>query len=102
MSSRPPGSGADVPVRIAESGWSTGAGRTEQRQAEVLETVLSTILRLRERLNITGYSHFCLRDADSGEESDRASNSLYYGFGLLRADYTPKPAFAVYRALMSR
>ncbi|ACU70584.1 hypothetical protein Caci_1663 [Catenulispora acidiphila DSM 44928] len=96
------GIGPEVPVRIAENGWSTGAGRTEQRQAEVLETVLSTILGLRERLNITGYSHFCLRDADSGEGSERASNSLYYGFGLLRADYTPKPAFAVYRALMSR
>jgi hypothetical protein len=87
------GIGADVPIRIAENGWSTGGGRSEQRQAEVVETVLATVLRLRERLSITGYSHFCLRDADSA-----ATGSLYYGFGLLHTDYTPKPAFAVYRA----
>lgn len=91
------GIGPAVPVHIAENGWSTGAGRSEQRQAEVLQTVLSTVLRLRERLNITGYSHFCLRDADSA-----AQESLYYGFGLLRTDYTPKPAFAVYRDAIAR
>ncbi|NUP47607.1 MAG: hypothetical protein HOW97_09900 [Catenulispora sp.] len=85
------GIGADTPIRIAENGWSTGGGRSEQRQAEVVEAVLTTVLGLSERLAITGYSHFCLRDADT------AASSLYYGFGLLRDDYTPKPAFAVYR-----
>lgn len=93
------GIGPAVPLHIAENGWSTGGvpltgkDRAEQRQAEVLHTVLSTILSLRERLNITGYTHFCLRDADSDETS-----SLYYAFGLLRTDYTPKPAFALYQA----
>jgi hypothetical protein len=91
------GIGPATPVRIAENGWSTGAGRTEERHAEVLDTVLSTILSLRDRLNITGYSHFCLRDADSGAK-EGLSDSLYYAFGLLHTDYTPKPAFAVYRA----
>lgn len=97
------GIGPAVPVRIAENGWSTGAGRTEERQAEVLDTVLSTILGLKDRLNITGYSHFCLRDADSGaneaqEAKEGLPDSLYYAFGLLHTDYTPKPAFAVYQA----
>jgi len=91
------GIGPAIPIRIAENGWSTGAGRTEQRQAEVLATVLSTILSIKDRLNITGYSHFCLRDADSGAE-EGLSDSLYYAFGLLHTDYTPKPAFAVYQA----
>jgi hypothetical protein len=91
------GIGPAIPLRIAENGWSTGVGRTEERQAEVLDTVLSTILDLKDRLNITGYSHFCLRDADSGAE-EGLSDSLYYAFGLLHTDYTPKPAFAVYRA----
>jgi hypothetical protein len=91
------GIGPAVPIHIAENGWSTGAGRAEQRQAEVLQTVLSTILGLGQRLNITGYSHFCLRDADSA-----AQDSLYYGFGLLHTDYTPKPAFAVYQAAIAR
>ncbi|GAA2060058.1 hypothetical protein GCM10009839_83300 [Catenulispora yoronensis] len=90
------GIGADVPIRIAENGWSTGGGRSEQRQAEVVQTVLTTVLGLSEPLAITGYSHFCLRDADS------ASSSLYYGFGLLRDDYTRKPAFAVYRRACRR
>ena len=95
-----PGIGPATPIRIAENGWSTGAGRTEERQAEVLDTVLSTILSLRDRLNITGYSHFCLSDADSGakEAKEGLPDSLYYAFGLLHTDYTPKPAFAVYRA----
>ena len=96
-----PAAGIDLatPLRIAENGWSTGGvpltdkPQAEEHQAEVLHTVLSTILSLRERLNITGYTHFCLRDADSDETS-----SLYYAFGLLRTDYNPKPAFAVYQA----
>ena len=52
---------------------------------------------LRERLNITGYSHFCLRD-NADPDADADPDSLYYGFGLLHTDYTLKPAFAVYRA----
>lgn len=89
---------AATPIHIAENGWSTGVGRSEQRQVEVLQTVLTTIISLRERLNITGYSHFCLRDADSGGTTERTPASLYYRFGLLHTDYTPKPAFAAYQA----
>lgn len=65
---------------------------------------------LREHLNITGYSHFCPRDAADAAadididididaaDPDSDPSSLYCGFGLLHTDYTPKPAFAVYRA----
>jgi hypothetical protein len=62
-------------------------------RAQILDTVLTVILSLRSPLNITGYNHFCLRDADTDEPE-----SLYYAFGLLHTDYTPKPAFAVYQA----
>jgi hypothetical protein len=85
------GISADVPVRIAENGWPTGSDRGEERQAEVLRTVLNTVTGLSAPLNITGYSHFSLRDADT------AGSSLFHRFGLLRDDYSPKPAFAVYR-----
>ncbi|MFF2042066.1 hypothetical protein ACFVVX_16690 [Kitasatospora sp. NPDC058170] len=88
------GIGREVPIRICENGWPTGPDRTEQRQAEVVETVIRTVAGLREELNITGYSFFDLRDADS------AGTGLFDRFGLLRDDYTPKPAFDTYRRLI--
>jgi hypothetical protein len=88
------GIGAPVPIRICECGWSTGPGRSEQRQAEVLETAVRTLAGLRGELNLAGYGCFGLRDANS------AGNSLFDGFGLLRDDYSPKPAFEAYRRLV--
>ncbi|MFJ7904548.1 hypothetical protein ACIQ6V_29380 [Streptomyces sp. NPDC096198] len=83
-----------VPLRICENGWPTGPGRTEQRQAETLETVVRTVEALSADLNIDAYSFFALRDADS------AGNKLFHRFGLLRDDYTPKAAFDTYRRLI--
>jgi len=48
----------------------------------------------RERLNIARYTMFDLRDADSSKAD------LMYQFGLMRDDYTPKPAFEAYRGLI--
>lgn len=89
------GIGAAVPIRICENGWPTGPDRSEQRQAQVVETLVRTLAGLREELNITGYSCFGLRDANS------AGTSLFDRFGLLRDDYSPKPAFEVYQRLIS-
>ncbi|MEV7686287.1 hypothetical protein ACFW1F_19230 [Streptomyces bungoensis] len=83
-----------VAVRVCENGWPTGPGRPEQRQAVVLETVVRTVAALAADLNIDGYSFFSLRDADSG------ADGLFHRFGLLRDDYTPKPAFETYRRLI--
>ncbi|MFJ9360813.1 hypothetical protein [Streptomyces mirabilis] len=83
-----------VAIRICENGWPTGPGRSEQRQAAVLETVVRTVAALSADLNIDGYSFFALRDADSTAEG------LFHRFGLLRDDYTPKPAFETYRRLI--
>lgn len=83
-----------IAIRICENGWPTGPGRGEQRQAVVLETVLRTVAALSADLNIDGYSFFALRDADSTAEG------LFHHFGLLRDDYTPKPAFETYRRLI--
>jgi hypothetical protein len=47
-------------------------------------------------LNITGYIHHTLRDARSD------GSGLFCRFGLMTDDYTPKPAFPVYRDLISR
>ncbi|RSS80285.1 hypothetical protein EF918_14350 [Streptomyces sp. WAC06614] len=83
-----------VPVRVCENGWPTGPGRPEQRQCTALDTVVRTTAALADELNIDGYSFFALRDADS------AADGLFHHFGLLRDDYTPKPAFTTYRRLV--
>ncbi|MFF7457384.1 hypothetical protein [Kitasatospora sp. NPDC008115] len=88
------GLGPAVPVRVCEHGWPTGPGRSEQRQAEVVEEVVRTVAGLAGELNLTGYGHFGLRDADS------AGPGPFHRFGLLRDDYSPKPAFAVYGKLV--
>jgi hypothetical protein len=50
----------------------------------------------RANYNVTEYFWFDLRDADSG------SPNFQQQYGLLRDDYTPKPAFDSYRALVSK
>jgi hypothetical protein len=87
----PPG----VPIRVTENGWPTGPGRPPERQAAVLETVVRAIDGVRSALHVTHYEFFLLRDGDS----DRAE--MGYQFGLLRHDYTPKPAFETYRRLIA-
>jgi hypothetical protein len=89
------GIGAAVPVRVTENGWPTGPGRSADRQAEVLETVVRVVDRQRTKLNITHYEFFLLRDGDSGRPEMGAQ------FGLLRHDYAVKPAFDVYRRLIA-
>ncbi|MER6277689.1 hypothetical protein ABT202_15530 [Streptomyces sp900105245] len=84
-----------VAIHICENGWPTGPGRSEQQQAAVLETVVRTVTALAADLHIDGYSFFALRDADSTGEG------LFHRFGLLRDDYTPKPAFETYRRLIN-
>ena len=86
---------ASVPIRITEHGWPTGPDRTYERQAEFLEMVIRTISDLREGLNITHYELFGLRDADSSNEK------LFYQFGIVQDDYTPKPAFFTYQQLIA-
>jgi hypothetical protein len=83
-----------LPLVITEHGWPTGPGRTAERQAEVLRTVIDAISRTAGALSITGYIHHTLRDARS------AGSGLFCQFGLMTDDYTPKPAFHVYRDLI--
>lgn len=84
---------AAVPIHIAENGWPTTPQRSYERQAQVLETIVRTIYTHRAELNITHYEYFGLRDADSTRPE--------FQFGLLRDDYTPKPAFERYRQLIA-
>lgn len=100
----------NVPIRITENGWSTGPNRSYEQQAKTIEAVIKTIYALKDELNITHYEYHQLRDADSSEfEGDANNNSEYddaatllrqHQFGLLKDDYTPKPAFETYRKLI--
>lgn len=115
-----------LPLHITEHGWPTGPDRSPERQAEVVDTVVRTLAEHTEELrpvpqrfraspvrgpegapyhapaheprtmSLSGYTHFALRDADS------ARPGLFHQFGLLRDDYTPKPAFDTYRALVEK
>jgi hypothetical protein len=84
-----------VPIRITENGWPTGPGRSPERQAVTLERVIRTLHHLQAELHIAGYELFDLRDADSSRPN------LFCQFGVLRDDYEPKPAFAMYRRLIA-
>jgi hypothetical protein len=84
-----------VPMHIGENGWPTSPTRPCERQAAVLDTVVRTIYASRIELNITHYVYFDLRDAVS------ANPDIFFQFGLMRDNYTPKPAFHAYRALIA-
>jgi len=88
-----------APIHITEHGWPTGRARSCERQCEVIETVIRMLFEARERLNIERYTMFDLRDADSTKPE--FENDIFYHFGLMRDDYTPKPAFETYRRLIA-
>jgi hypothetical protein len=86
---------ATVPIRICENGWPTGPDRPEETQADVFEAILRTVHELRDELNVTHWELFTLRDADSSKDG------LFYRFGILRDDYSRKPAFGRLRTLIA-
>ena len=83
-----------IPIHITENGWPTGENRTYEKQAEVLEKIIRSIYALSNELNIQQYELFSLRDSDSGNQN------VFYQFGLLKDDYTPKPAFYAFQKLI--
>ena len=89
------GIGPATPIRVCENGWPTGPGRTPQQQADVLETVLRAVAARQQELNVTHWELFTLRDADS------ANDDMFHQFGVLRDDYSPKPAFERLRGLFA-
>jgi hypothetical protein len=76
-----------TPIRVCENGWPAGPYRHEHRQAEVLDTVLRAVHARRHELNVTHWELFALRDADSTRADP------FHRFGVVRDDYSPKPAF---------
>ena len=84
-----------VPLRVSETGYPTGSGRTDAMQETVMEAAIHAVYHARATYNINGLRWFDLRDADS------SSPSFENQYGLMRDDYSPKPAFGAYRTLVA-
>jgi hypothetical protein len=84
-----------VPLHVSETGYPTGPGRSDAMQVAAVKAVVNAVYHARGSYNVTGLRWFDLRDADS------SSSSFESQYGLMRDDYSPKPAFSAYRALVA-
>ena len=90
------GFGRRTPIHLEELGYPTGPGRTEAAQLEALDRFVHTLNRYRGTYGITKVNWFGLRDNNS------AGPNFQSYFGLLRDDYSRKPAFDAYRRLIRK
>jgi hypothetical protein len=89
------GIGRAATLHVAENGFPTGAGRDEQMQSQVLEAMVRAVDAVRGAYGVSDYRWFDLRD------SSTADPSLESHYGITGDDYTPKPAYHVYRDLIA-
>src|SRR5207245_832638 len=85
---------ASVPIHVEENGWPTGPGRSEDMQAQVLQTMVRAVHDFGGTYNVSDYRWFDLRDHNT------SSSNFQAHYGLLRDDYSEKPAFEAYRRLV--
>jgi hypothetical protein len=89
-----------VPIRVTENGWPTGTNpftettRTPEQQARAIDALVRAVHRCARDFSVTHYVLFGLRDADS------AGADLFHQFGIMRDDYTRKPAYQTFRTLV--
>jgi hypothetical protein len=89
-----PGLGRRIPIHVEENGWPTGPGRSGHEQVRAMRQMVGAADDFRGTYHITDYRWFDLRDHNTG------SDSFQQHYGLLRDDYSRKPAFRVYRRLV--
>lgn len=89
------GLGNATSIHIAENGFPTGAGRSEELQAQVLVAMVHSVDAIRASYGVSDYRWFDLRDSSSADPSIESQ------YGITRDDYSPKPAFATYRDLIA-
>ncbi len=85
-----------TPLHIEETGWPTSATRTEAEQADAARVLLDTAHRYAGTYGLRDMRWFNLRDGDSTRPGFQTR------YGLLRDDYSRKPAFGVVRDRFSR
>ncbi|CAA9528956.1 MAG: hypothetical protein AVDCRST_MAG67-3948 [uncultured Solirubrobacteraceae bacterium] len=83
-------------ITIGETGYPTTARRTQATQDRVLRAIAAAADAARTTYGVTDLYWFALRDGTS------ASGHLENGYGLLRDDYSAKPAYATLRSLIAR
>jgi hypothetical protein len=83
-----------IPIHITENGWPTGATRGYDKHVVVIETIVRALYEIKDELRIEQYELFSLRDTDTGNDN------LFYQFGIVKDDYTPKPVFYKFRDLI--
>jgi hypothetical protein len=88
--------GRRVPIHVEENGWPTGPGRSEAEQQTALRQMVQAVGDFHGTYHVTDYRWFDLRDHNS------SGPNFQQHYGLLRDDYSPKPAFGVYRRLVGR
>jgi hypothetical protein len=89
------GLGNATAIHIAENGFPTGVGRSQELQSQVLVAMVRSVEAIRVTYGVTDYRWFDLRDSSSGDPSIESQ------YGITRDDYSPKPAFATYRDLIA-
>jgi hypothetical protein len=87
---------ASVPIKVEENGYPTlEPARTYETQVAAMTEMVRAVDEFRGNYGVTDYRWFDLRDHRT------SSVNFQHQYGLLRDDYTPKPAFAVYRDLVA-
>lgn len=82
-------------IVVGETGYPTTASRTEATQNAVLTQIVSTVDATKATYGVTDLYWFSLRDGNT------ASGQLENGYGVMRDDYTPKPAFTTLQHLVA-
>ena len=83
-------------IYIEETGYPTDpAARTQANQLEAVKELSAAAHDYAGLYNVTDFRWFNLRDADS------SSPNFQQQFGLLKSDYSRKPAFCAYRQVVT-
>lgn len=90
------GIGRRADLWVSENGYATNLGRSEAGQRRSLRTTLEAVHRYSGELGVSDYRWFNLRDNNSG------GPDLFDAVGVLRDDYSRKPAFSTLRRSIRR
>jgi hypothetical protein len=90
------GIGRRTDLWVSENGYPTNLGRSEESQRAALASTLASVRAYSGELGVSDLRWFNLRDNDS------TGLDLFDAVGVLRDDYTRKPAFAKLRRGIAR
>jgi hemolysin type calcium-binding protein len=88
------GLGGGVDLWVTENGYPTNLGHSESDQDLALRSTLDAVHTYSGTLGVSDYRWFNLRD------NDGAGTDLFSAVGLLRDDYSEKPAFGTFRSYL--